>query len=417
MPSAYNSILQFSRLVMKPGMRLENVGPDRHTVYCPANASSPWLYEVAEAEGYATFFGEEFCYTGSPWVVQENIFPMKADIELHKVFCRMAKHLKPQLEDNKLFKAGYGSYCIDRFEGIPKQEIALNVLEQMWEEYREEPKFAYLNGMAAHNYITETEKLAWRAEEYDEALTKFLKTILSRDDRDETVIIIRSDHGLQGGDSSVVDYSTQTEHRHPWTEIIIPDRYPVKTLIANSNQVVTPFDMYAMLRRLMTGKIDRNRIDGSYDLLREFIPPRTCKFAKIPRDFCMAEYTPPPAFGTCNMFEEKQAVFCSDPKLGSSKVSLGTPGRTMGKRFTYSPTSQPPAQGIKRNETSLTSSKHNPHLALRKKMKDTADISCNDKAELLSSAANEILSHQWSILDSIVERYSTGGVKVSGGKS
>jgi len=385
--------------LLEYGMRLRNIGPDLHTVYCTANSSTPWLYDVAKDEGYITFFGEEFCFPGSPWVVQENIFPIAADIELHTVFCRLVKHMKPWLDDRLLYNAGYGHYCINEKEGIPKQEIALEVLRQMWHQYNDEPKFAYLNGMAAHNYVKETEKLAWRAEEYDEALSRFLKSILGRDDAHETIIIIRSDHGLQGGDSSVVDYSTQIEHSHPFTEIIIPDQYPVKNLIANSDQVVTPFDMYAMLRRLMTGKMDMNRLDGTYDILHEIIPSRTCRAAKIPEDFCTTEYTPSPNFGTCNMFEAKQAVFCSDPHLGTSKLYL---------RRTQKINAEP-------LNSQQSSAKHIRPAFMATKNENTMTIPCASQAELMSSPLHKNLEQQWSMLDKIVEEHQEGRLKVSGG--
>jgi hypothetical protein len=312
-------------------MRLRNIGPNKHTIFCPINATDPYLYDVARTEGYFTFFGEEFCYEGSPWVAQDVVFPLHADILLHKAFCRLAsrKNRKTKKErhvyEEHLYQVdlvGTGRYpepCLDGAKrGIEKQTLGLEQIRQMWDSYHDIPKFAYLNAMAAHRYVQIWSSFPINAEAYDEHLSDMLESFLQRADANETIIIVRSDHGFQGSDMMPVDYSTQIEHARPWTEIIVPDRYPVDKLFANRDKAVTSYDLYRTIRDLMSSSSDQYGLDWAHNILTEDVPSqRTCQQARIPRDFCLANAPPPPTFGTCNMFEATQALFCLDPTAGA----------------------------------------------------------------------------------------------------
>ena len=189
----------------------------------------------------------------------------------------------------------------------------------MWDAYRDVPKFAYLNAMAAHIYTSNTAKATLTAEEYDKTLSNLLESFFNRDDAHNTIIIVRSDHGLQGGKAATVDYSTQIEQIHPWTEVILPDRYPHENLVANSDKVVTPYDLYTTMKDLMTGRSAATRPDWMYNMLDDEIPSgKSCGERKIPLDFCPSHQYPMPNYGVCNPFEDGQAVFCRDATSGAS---------------------------------------------------------------------------------------------------
>ena len=52
-----------------------------------------WLFDVAERLGYITFFGEEFCYEESPYVVQsQSPFTLRVDLSLERIHCQLAKN-------------------------------------------------------------------------------------------------------------------------------------------------------------------------------------------------------------------------------------------------------------------------------------------------------------------------------------
>lgn len=121
-------------------------------------STSPWLFDIARQAGYVTLFAEEFCYEDSPYVAQNNIYQLEADILPHRMFCRVAegKVLKKGIDKSvPLWKVdGENHYepCIAGNATFPKVRVALDHIEQMWDAYPEVSKFAYLNAMAAHDY-------------------------------------------------------------------------------------------------------------------------------------------------------------------------------------------------------------------------------------------------------------------------
>ena len=134
------------------------------------------------------------------------------------------------------------------------------------------------------------------AENYDSVVFEFLTNIMARDDPRDTVIILRSDHGLQGGPTPI-EYSSQIEHMHPLTAIITPARHQsisISSLASNQNRLATGFDLYHSLRYLMSPDITKKSSLfeagipwWSYNLFQQTIPSdRSCSDAKIPAEFC-----------------------------------------------------------------------------------------------------------------------------------
>ena len=155
-----------------------------------------------------------------------------------------------------------------------------------------------------------------RAESYDGHLHNFLETMLSRADRHDTVIIIRSDHGLQKGPMAM-DNSVQIEHRHPWTEILVPQNlvFSKSSLFKNQDRMLTGYDLYRTMRFLMSDRSsDRHQEGGipdwAFDVLSEEIPPnRTCEDAKVDMKLCRS-LKQTRRYGVCNKLDNSQARFC-----------------------------------------------------------------------------------------------------------
>lgn len=119
---------------------------------------------------------------------------------------------------------------------------------------------------------------------------------MERNDARDTFIILRSDHGLQGGPYPI-DYSTQIEHMRPFTTIIAPAKHPslsIEQFASNQDRLATGFDIYHSIRYLMSASISEEQKESkllfdsgippwSYNLFRESIPlTRGCKEARIP---------------------------------------------------------------------------------------------------------------------------------------
>jgi len=264
------------------------------------HVTSTWAFDIAKDLGYVTFFGEEFCYDTSPYVVQNTYFPIddQGDYFVHNIFCRLAKRWKKTMrmhEKKELWavendSASKPQPCVD---GRSKHQFSLEYLQQIWRAYPDVPKFAYLNALAAHDYSVESVYLPLGAEAYDEHLANFLRSMMTSGLLNDTMVILRSDHGLQGG-PAIIEYSTQLEHSNVWNNIIVPARFgngiaKFEALAQNHDRMVTGFDLYHAMTRLMTRgiAIDAPVPSWSYDLLNSVIPKnRTCAEARIESAFC-----------------------------------------------------------------------------------------------------------------------------------
>ena len=112
---------------------------------------------------------------------------------------------------------------------------------------------AFLSVLAAHVYNSDWSRLFLMAEQYDDILARFLETMLLRPDIQNTIFIIRSDHGLQRGPMAM-DYSLQVEHTRPWTELLIPESLLTpskKALFENQERLTSGHDIYRTIRSLM----------------------------------------------------------------------------------------------------------------------------------------------------------------------
>ena len=262
-----------------------------------------WLFDVAERLGYITFFGEEFCYEESPYVVQsQSPFTLRVDLSLERIHCQLAKNwLRANGKTNSEIKTWAVEFDSDDmpetcFDGRSRGEMSLEFIRQMWDAYSDQPKFAFLNALAAHDYSIDPAHTPLSAENYDQSLYEFLSGFVTREDARETLIVLRSDHGLQGGPWPI-DYSVQIEHMRPLTTLLFPSSYKHidKTVLAiNQERLTTGFDIYNTIRFAMapSDKSDFSPLDAgiprwSFNLIKQEIPKsRTCSDAKVPIDFC-----------------------------------------------------------------------------------------------------------------------------------
>jgi len=294
------------------------------------------LFHAAKRRGYVTWFGEEFCTRDSPWVVQGNLFSTDPiDYQFDRLYCRL-----PPPE---------GSCVVGQFRhGLPLQSI-----EKLWDAYPDAPKLAFASSIPAHYFTPHWDELAVDAEGMDAALEGFLGRMLARADMDNTLVVLRGDHGLQL-EGQVADYSTQVEQKRPVTYVVSPRDWvqPVRrlgrkfgnaveedALSVNADRLVTGFDLHRTLLRVIEGG-GAAPMDGpgalptaapwAVDVLGGAVPAeRTCADANIPMDFCACvnEYahvdglrgdagTPhAPRGGVCNFLTALGLPHCVAPEL------------------------------------------------------------------------------------------------------
>lgn len=124
------------------------------------------------------------------------------------------------------------------------------------------------------------------------------------------------------------DYALQVEHRHPWTEILIPERLVLSksALFHNQARMLTGFDLYHTMRLLMTDRDGSGNSEGgippwSFDILTEEIPQnRSCEDSKVDPDLCR-KVNPKRNFGVCNYLDASQAPFCPRTQNVNSNAS------------------------------------------------------------------------------------------------
>jgi hypothetical protein len=302
----------------------------RQVYWCPPQPdvrqrSTPWIYGITHSLGYVNYFGEEFCYDGSPYVTQGNVFPVfYSDISPHLVFCRLAEQSIRRAnvtvpDEHRWGFERHDQVCVDSDESncvFEKARISLDMLEQMWNVYSARPKFAFLNMLAAHVYNVDWSQVFLAAERYDELLSAFLERMTNREDFHNTMIIVRSDHGLQKGPTAM-NYNVQVEHTRPWTEILVPESFPSLSkgaFFENQNRLVSGHDLYHTIRSVIDQPSATTILpplgDWSYDLLSTVVPEdRTCQDARVDPELCRKR-TIHPSFGICNTLDSKQIKFC-----------------------------------------------------------------------------------------------------------
>jgi hypothetical protein len=215
----------------------------------------------------------------------------------------------------------------------------------------------------------------------------------------------------------------------------VPEGYPVDSLLANRAKVVTPFDLYTLIRDLIVGGNDTERPRWMHDPLHETVPDdQSCKERKIPGDFCPTRETPAPSFGVCNMFESKQAVFCRDPTNGVDLYNSRTEYDMVSGRSTV-PDFNQALQDLK--GTQVSDQAKNSSSGLSKSIQNfsatkatssqsllivnkalsaiTTDLVCRVKhGKAAANTSVAIVQPIWLSLDTIVSEYR-GKSKVSGG--
>lgn len=78
------------------------------------------------------------------------------DLTLSELYCNLAtNHIKV----NGITDVRFETYAVEYdqrdvpdscFDGMSRGEIGLDYIKQMWEAYDSQPKFAFLNALAAH---------------------------------------------------------------------------------------------------------------------------------------------------------------------------------------------------------------------------------------------------------------------------
>ena len=126
--------------------------------WCPkSDLNNTWLFDIVKDLGYVSFFGEEFCYSGSQYIVQDNAFTLDVDYDLIDIFCKVNKAHEILSESTEFISNWLIEFDTSKNPNpclgeLSKQELALKYITGIWNAYPKTPKFAYINSLAAHDY-------------------------------------------------------------------------------------------------------------------------------------------------------------------------------------------------------------------------------------------------------------------------
>jgi hypothetical protein len=294
-----------------------------------------WLHDVAGSAGYVRMFSEEFCTSHSPWVTQHNFFNLSGsyDHTLESTYCALAtaaptvaptasleriQNWRPWFAGQNVTMAGPAPHCFGRSNsGANMHEWPFRQVERLWAAYAAArvPRFAFVNSIAAHNAFAPHFQTL-RLSALDGMLRATLQRLLDGPGGNETIVLLRGDHGLRPKNEHDADWSAQVELRAPWTVLLVPasllDERIDANLRANTRRLVTGLDLYKTLLGFMQPST-RAEPATPYmtDLAAGRVPPgRTCADARIPGDMCLCEDAPlsaeggissiAPSFGICN---------------------------------------------------------------------------------------------------------------------
>ena len=127
----------------------------------------------------------------------------------------------------------------------------------------------------------------------DLALVGFLTALFRSAEGQDTVVVLKSDHGLQGG-PYVADQVLQYEQKSPMLHILYPQARSAdwSAAMQNSDKLVSAFDLHKTLANVIAGRTAASAVASNgprwaYSLAAERIPAsRTCEDAGIGIDYC-----------------------------------------------------------------------------------------------------------------------------------
>lgn len=169
----------------------------------------------------------------------------------------------------------------------PRHKVMTNFIKDFYQTYQAKPKFMFgFHGELSHDDYN----LVGAA---DKDFKVFLQDLNESNLLNNTVLIIFADHGHRFAEIRNTLQGKQ-EERLPFFSVILPPWFQkkyhklYKSLAANVERLVTPFDVHAMLKSLLNMDInEKNDKNGrSISLLSEIPTNRTCSKAFIEPHWC-----------------------------------------------------------------------------------------------------------------------------------
>lgn len=231
----------------------------------------PWIWNPLKKLNYVTLFGDSSTFN-----------------RRHMAFKNKPTHhyIRPWMMQVEKDKHKHERYCINSKKRI---SIIHNYIEEFWEIYKNNPKFAFVNykEMSLGNFVD-----IQLADKYQD---RFLKNLKSSGNLENTFVIFMSDHGVKRG---LFRKTIQSNYEllNPYFGIIVPKLFEklhpekVNNIKSNIDKMFTTFDVHATLSDLINmvsnGDIKVSTHPGSISLFKKIKYSRKCSEANIKDRFC-----------------------------------------------------------------------------------------------------------------------------------
>ena len=198
----------------------------------PRADSRDWVWNIAAANGFRTFWSLDNC-------------PDKSARDFHAYPSVDSRVVAPVCVAGPLLSHTALGCVADK----SVDEIVIEGLEAFWAAHASERKFAMAHFISPHE---PTEKLLI---ELDVLVESFIRRLAAAGELDKTAIILWSDHGINFG-SYASTPDGEIEKLFPFANFVLPRRFAEASGIGpqlrhNMDMLTTPFDMYELSRRLL----------------------------------------------------------------------------------------------------------------------------------------------------------------------
>ena len=266
-------------LTGRPGKDIRDAIKDRHK----AHDNVPFIWKNFSSNNYITMYAEDTPDISSFNYKKLGFVKQPTDFYLRPVFMAAQKHI------------AYGPYS-NRYFCFRDKNVAQLMVEYLIDyakSFWHQPWF----GMFWTNALTHDDLQYGTTSE--DALKNLIKSYDERSEFNNSILIFFSDHGLRFGSFRQKTHMGKYEDSLPFNFIMVPKWfqkvYPeaYKNLKTNEQRLTTPYDVYATLIDILTGRLEnrkKSKVEtigtSLFDEIRE---DRTCDMAKIPAEFCVGD--------------------------------------------------------------------------------------------------------------------------------
>lgn len=237
----------------------------------------PLVWFDFEKHGYVTLFAEN-----NP---EQGMFNFHLNGFEHAPTDHYMRPFWLAVDDYEKQKLGKRTNCLG---GQSKQKVILNYLTDFFDKYKNLPKFAFAFSGEHDNQP---------AEQSDEDLLDFLKSMRRNRNFNNTLLIVMSDHGARyNGNRHSIE--GKLEERLPMMSFVLPPwfrkKYPnlMKNLQSNADRLTTPFDLYYTIWSVLDIELTKQKTHYHHrgiSLFKEIPLNRTCVSAGVDPHWCTCQ--------------------------------------------------------------------------------------------------------------------------------